>query len=230
MTSTTVAACRARQLSRGAAVAAVGAAFAVDAADRARSGSLTSPSEALALLSSAAGTLACVWLLAASGACWAARRGGAAGELGRALALALAPDALRPVLTVVLGAALLAPLAGARPAGGSDHAPVARLLAAVAPPAAGDVPRPIPPWPDPAFGARGEPVQVRPGDTLWELSAARLGPDASAGQICVEWPRWFHANRAAIEDPDLIYPGQHLTPPAPIIHDRPPTHDRPVHP
>lgn len=209
----------ARQLLRGAAVAAVGLAFALDAAGRARGGPVASPSDALALGCSASGALSCAWLLAASCACWLARRGGATGELGRALARAIAPDAMRPLLTLVLGAALLTPLAGARPAGGTDHAPAARLAVAVAQPTAGDDPRPIPPWPDPAFGARSEPVRVGPGDTLWGLGAARLGADASVPEVCAEWPRWFHANRAVIEDPDLIYPGQHLMPPQPVAHD-----------
>ena len=66
-------------------------------------------------------------------------------------------------------------------------------------------------------------VTVQPGGNLWTIARLHLGSGVRYTQI-------FTANRDLIRDPDLIYPGQHLTPPAPIIHDRSPTHDRPVHP
>jgi hypothetical protein len=63
-------------------------------------------------------------------------------------------------------------------------------------------------------------VVVRPGDSLWRIAArqlaARSGATAppTAAQIAREWPRWYAANRAVIgPDPNLIYPGQRLTPP-----------------
>jgi nucleoid-associated protein YgaU len=57
---------------------------------------------------------------------------------------------------------------------------------------------------------------VRPGDSLWSIAAAELGPDATDTQIAARWPRWYAANRHSIgADPDLIHPGQVLrTPPA----------------
>lgn len=59
------------------------------------------------------------------------------------------------------------------------------------------------------------PVEVRLGDTLWDIAARHLGDDATAAQIAAEWPRWHAANRAVIgSDPGLIRPGQILTPPA----------------
>lgn len=52
---------------------------------------------------------------------------------------------------------------------------------------------------------------VRAGDSLWSLSAAQLGPLASAVDIAAAWPRLYQANRQIIgEDPDLLLPGQVL--------------------
>jgi nucleoid-associated protein YgaU len=67
---------------------------------------------------------------------------------------------------------------------------------------------------------RGEGIDaiyvVRRGDALWDVAARHLGPDASHGEIAREWPRWYAANRAVIGgDPDLIRPGEILTPPGP---------------
>lgn len=60
-----------------------------------------------------------------------------------------------------------------------------------------------------------DPVIVRRGDTLWDIAAARLGPDPTNAEIAAAWPRWYAQNRQTIGvDPDLIFPGQPLTPPA----------------
>ncbi len=63
-------------------------------------------------------------------------------------------------------------------------------------------------------------VVVQPGDSLWRIAARELAARAGTtehptdGQIAREWPRWYAANRAVIgPDPNLIYPGQRLTPP-----------------
>jgi len=59
-----------------------------------------------------------------------------------------------------------------------------------------------------------DPVLVRPGDCLWDIVARHLGPGATDAQVAQAWPRWYAANRAVIgPDPNLIYPGQRLTPP-----------------
>ena len=64
--------------------------------------------------------------------------------------------------------------------------------------------------------AAAETVVVRRGDTLWDLAARHLGPDATAADVAAEWPRWHAANRSTIgPDPGLITPGQQLHPPAP---------------
>jgi resuscitation-promoting factor RpfA len=60
-----------------------------------------------------------------------------------------------------------------------------------------------------------EHVVVRRGDTLWHIAGRHLGSSASAAEIALEWPRWWHANRNVIgADPDRILPGQLLRPPA----------------
>ncbi|GAA3514089.1 hypothetical protein GCM10022234_06160 [Aeromicrobium panaciterrae] len=57
-------------------------------------------------------------------------------------------------------------------------------------------------------------VVVRPGDTLWAIAARSLPPGASNAEIAHACDRWYAANRAVIgDDPDLIHPSQHLTPP-----------------
>lgn len=60
----------------------------------------------------------------------------------------------------------------------------------------------------------GGVVVVHPGDSLWAIAAHRLGTAATAGEIEAESLRWFTANRAVLRDgPDVLTPGQRLTPP-----------------
>jgi nucleoid-associated protein YgaU len=67
-------------------------------------------------------------------------------------------------------------------------------------------------------------VIVKPGDTLWSIAAAELGPNASYDDIAARWPDWYAVNKQRIgPDPDLILPGQVLRVPAPGDHV-PPTH------
>lgn len=63
---------------------------------------------------------------------------------------------------------------------------------------------------------------ARPGDSLWSIAAAELGPDATDAQIAARWPRWYAANRHAIgADPDLIQTGQVLRTPPPDRNHQP---------
>jgi len=64
---------------------------------------------------------------------------------------------------------------------------------------------------------KGPEVTVRHGDSLWTLSAARLGPFASDVDIALDWPRLYQANRDIIgANPHLLRPGQILRiPPGP---------------
>jgi hypothetical protein len=62
--------------------------------------------------------------------------------------------------------------------------------------------------------AMGE-VTVLAGDTLWDIAARQLGPDASDVEVALHWPRWYQANVAAIgENPDVLLPGQILKSPS----------------
>lgn len=62
--------------------------------------------------------------------------------------------------------------------------------------------------------AEPDTVVVRAGDTLWDLAARHLGPEADAAAIAAAWPRWHEANREAIgADPHLLLPGTVLVPP-----------------
>jgi resuscitation-promoting factor RpfA len=57
-------------------------------------------------------------------------------------------------------------------------------------------------------------VLVKPGDSLWRITAQRLGPSATDGQIAVGWPYWYWANRQVIgRDPNLLRPGERLAVP-----------------
>lgn len=62
----------------------------------------------------------------------------------------------------------------------------------------------------------GTTVTVRAGDSLWSLTAARLGPFATDVDIAREWPRLYQANREVIgPSPHVLQPGQVLRlPPA----------------
>lgn len=54
-------------------------------------------------------------------------------------------------------------------------------------------------------------VTVRPGDSLWTMSARRLGPFASDLDIALDWPLIYQANRDIIGgNPHLLRPGQVL--------------------
>lgn len=67
--------------------------------------------------------------------------------------------------------------------------------------------------------AIADEVVVRRGDTLWDIAARQLGPDASAAEVADEWPRWHRANREVIgPEPDLLLPGQRLRPPVAASH------------
>jgi nucleoid-associated protein YgaU len=62
---------------------------------------------------------------------------------------------------------------------------------------------------------RHDRVVVAPGDSLWSIAARGLGQGASNAATASAWHRWYAANREVIgPDPDLIYPGERLHPPA----------------
>ncbi|GAA4628785.1 LysM peptidoglycan-binding domain-containing protein [Cellulomonas oligotrophica] len=68
---------------------------------------------------------------------------------------------------------------------------------------------------EPSGASPGGTVIVRPGDTLWSLTARHLGDEPTDAEIAAAWPRWYAANAASIgPDPDLLHPGQVLVVPA----------------
>lgn len=133
------------------------------------------------------------------------------------------PDGVRRVIALLCGAALVSGLAapalaadpGARGAGAG-----ARMLAGLRLPervsvshhattATGDLQvRKA----AAASSGGSRSIVVQPGDTLWSLSAAHLGPDASDAEVADYWPRLYATNRDRVgADPDLIEAGQQLT-------------------
>lgn len=55
---------------------------------------------------------------------------------------------------------------------------------------------------------------VQHGDSLWSIAAAQLSDDAGPADVALHTQRWYQANRVTVgPDPDLIQPGQRLTPP-----------------
>jgi len=156
--------------------------------------------------------LVAAWLALGLAAALLAATPGVVGRLFDAASRKLLPSALR---RVVAGSAGLSVLLAPVPAAVATTAtPVHQLVAAalpapVWPGAAAPDSRPDPP-PTPARS-----VRVRPGDSLWLITAHRLGPGAEAADIAADWPRWYATNRAVIgDDPDLIRPGQVLTAPS----------------
>jgi hypothetical protein len=164
--------------------------------------------------------LAALWLMLGLLVTLASRFTGRPDGLLEALSRRIAPALLRRLVTTATGASLVLTPTTAIAA---PMAPPALLAATVdaALPASPTGPSttplrpaettPGPPLdPAPAAGT----VLVKPGDSLWRITAQRLGPSASERQIAVGWPYWYWANRRVIgRDPNLLRPGERLTMP-----------------
>lgn len=74
------------------------------------------------------------------------------------------------------------------------------------------------PTPSPGPGS----IRVRPGDTLWDLTAARLpARERDAAAVSHHWPLLYAYNRELIgPDPDRLEPGQQLRLPASLQSPR----------
>lgn len=71
------------------------------------------------------------------------------------------------------------------------------------------------PQPEPAVPSA---YVVQRGDSLWLITAALLGPEASNADIAAAWPTLYEANHDVIgANPDLIQPGTALTIPAELL-------------
>jgi hypothetical protein len=65
--------------------------------------------------------------------------------------------------------------------------------------------------PDRAVAAPPVVVEVRHGDTLWEVARRDLGPGADDAAITARWHEIYALNRTVVgADPDLIQPAQRL--------------------
>lgn len=133
---------------------------------------------------------------------------------------AVTPALLRRLAAATLGTAIAVPLVGS-PASATpapSRVPTASSVRAPLP----SLDRPAPPETSSPAGAQRAPSRhiVRHGDTLWQLAAAELPPDASDGDVARRWPLWHRANRTTIgRDPDLLLPGQVLVPPTGSLPD-----------
>ena len=189
----------------------------------------------LALSAAGAAWAAFGWLVCGLSLSVAAATLAPGGSLDR-IARAITPRAVRRLAALLLGLGLVAaPVALALPA---QAVPVAATSERPGPPPAASEGIPaLERWsPDrPARPPRAGPpeqslallvsrphreravtehIVVRRGDTLWDIAARALGPNASVAEIAASWPRWHAANRSTIgPDPDLILPGQLLRPP-----------------
>lgn len=204
--------------------------FGQDACDLWGRRSQLDPSGLLRLLSDAAVAVLAGWLAAVCVGHVATRLPGRVGRLGAAVARGLAPAAVRRVLALCLVAAATGPgvaHAATEPTGpaatahltGPGRGPDAIGPAGGRPPGADGLPDPRL-RPDRGAAEPGRDVAssivVRPGDTLWDLAAAELGPQATPDRIARAWPQWYAANRPPLANPHLIYAGQTLTvPPGP---------------
>ena len=110
-----------------------------------------------------------------------------------------------------------APVAAASPDTAAP-APAAPDPAPVTSPA--PVMSPAPTLAGPASPADPSPAEsgiyrVRRGDCLWTIAARSLGPGAGPVAIEAAWHRWYQTNRHVVgADPNLLLPGQRLTPPS----------------
>lgn len=84
-----------------------------------------------------------------------------------------------------------------------------------------------PQGPPPERPARSRPTRVRavtPGDSLWTISAALLGPQATEAEVDRGWRALYRVNRDRVgPDPDHIVPGTRLRLLAPLHPSRAPS-------
>lgn len=123
----------------------------------------------------------------------------------RAVPRWLAPRWL--LVALVVGGGLAPSAATADPADHLSGLPLPDRAATSGPPAPSAAQtRPVPTAPDAHV--------VRPGDTLWSIAGDRLPPGAPDAEVAAAVAGWHTTNRAVIgADPDLLRPGQVLTPP-----------------
>lgn len=111
------------------------------------------------------------------------------------------PAGLRRLVLAGCGVALAAGAAPALAAGDDASQGMPPLVAGL----------PFPARPTDLPATTGHTVVVRPGDSLWAITASHLPADASDAAVCAGWHRLYERNRAVVgDDPSLIRPGQQL--------------------
>ena len=195
-------------------------------------GTPTAPDTSVVAAAAAVAYVVAGWLLVVAVAVALAATSGRLGHAAHSAQRILAPLAVRRAVALALGLAVVtgaaAPAAAEPgPAGGSPHSvsavsgldwPTTPASPATSPsPATPTTPaaQPAPP----SVSADGQPVVVRPGDSLWRLAERDLADRddrvVSDHEVAAAWPSWWSANRDVIgPDPDLLHPGAVLTPPA----------------
>lgn len=167
--------------------------------------SATDPTSGVVTAAASAAWALLAYLLAGVCVAAAARLPGALGIAAECLE-PLVPAVVRRAVAVAVGTAVAASVA----------APTAALAAGTSPmPPVAATASPLD-WPGigPASVVTTPPREllVRPGDTLWSLTARVLGPGASTADVSATWPLLYAANRAVVgADPDLIRPGMRLS-------------------
>jgi len=135
---------------------------------------------------------------------------------GRSRPVTGVPGWARRAVLVACGAAVVAAApAGAADGGGGDGGIGGLPLpdratggVAVAPRSAAGTARP-------GVTGHGHTYVVRPGDSLWAITAARLDPGAPAAEVARRTVALHRLNRAVVgPDPDVVHPGQRLRAPA----------------
>ena len=124
----------------------------------------------------------------------------------------LRPRLARWLVAIAVGSVATA---SAAPAGASATGSSGRRPAATSP-AGPELPRALDglPLPDRPYGGV-RTHQVRPGESLWSITAAHLSPDAATAAVARGWPRLHRLNRHRVgSDPHLIQPGTTLRLPA----------------
>ncbi|MFN2319958.1 MAG: LysM peptidoglycan-binding domain-containing protein [Dermatophilaceae bacterium] len=227
----------------GAAAALGGAAWSLLTALRDTIGLVRSPGRAsveelVIAMSAAAALVLLLWVTTGLLASVVATLPGPLGELSARMRDTIAPQAVRRWAALLLGVAVVSACApGAAVA--SEVRSVRTLDHSAASPAPAPLwlepaqvsadSAPAPEWTPPPIRAQppvtltaSRPaaedqaieVTVRRGDTLWDLAAAYLSPDATDAEVATAWQQWHAENRDVIgPDPDLILPGQVLTVP-----------------
>lgn len=142
------------------------------------------------------------------------------------LRLVRVPRALRVLVPVLVGAAVTAAPASAGTGAGPAGDP-ARVATAAGPVAGLPLPdraltrRPTSrPAPHPAPHPAARTVVVRPGDTLWAITAGLLPVGSGPAAVDRGWRRVARANADRVPDPDLIRPGTRLRIPPLTAHPR----------